>query len=192
MKGFLQSLGINIHNFVKNDPKLENRSLFDAKFCWHEKTFRSQSLNIWGLGIKTSLGIFGLKAFGKGLIKPLVKNPNFNFQKQDLIFKNYGMNQIKLWNLQECLDLGAWGLETTLDQLGPEDVSIHRSRILAPIITNKTSLSQERWDETNKTIKSQKMSWPWGLKPRNCIWSTWDQKTYEAVRFNVQHDKHTM
>ena len=25
-------LGINAHNFVKNDPKFENKSLFDAKF----------------------------------------------------------------------------------------------------------------------------------------------------------------
>ena len=39
---------------------------------------------VWGL--KTSLGQFGPKAFGKGLIKALVKNPVSNFHKQDLIF----------------------------------------------------------------------------------------------------------
>ena len=39
---------------------------------------------VWGL--KTSLGQFGPKAFGKaGLIKALVKNPVSNFHKQDLI-----------------------------------------------------------------------------------------------------------
>ena len=36
------------------------------------------------------------------------------------------------------------------------------------------------------------MSSTWGLGPRNYIWVTWDQKTYEAVRLNVQHDKRTM
>ena len=38
-------------NFVKNDPKFENKSLFDAK-CYgarHEKLFRSQNSDIWGL-----------------------------------------------------------------------------------------------------------------------------------------------
>ena len=37
-------------------------------------------------GLKTSLGQFGPKAFGKGLIKALVENPGSNFHKQDLIF----------------------------------------------------------------------------------------------------------
>ena len=39
---------------------------------------------IWNL--KTRLGQFGPKAFGKRLIKPLVANPSSNFYKQDLIF----------------------------------------------------------------------------------------------------------
>ena len=39
---------------------------------------------VWGL--KTSLVQFGPKAFGRGLIKPLVKNPGSNFHEQDLIF----------------------------------------------------------------------------------------------------------
>ena len=29
---FCNFLGRNTHNFVKNDPKFENKSLFDAKF----------------------------------------------------------------------------------------------------------------------------------------------------------------
>ena len=41
---------------------------------------------VWGL--KTSLGQFGPKAFGKRLIKALVKNPSSNFHKQDLIFSS--------------------------------------------------------------------------------------------------------
>ena len=39
LKGFFCNfVGINILNFVKNDPKFENKSLFDAKFygAWHE------------------------------------------------------------------------------------------------------------------------------------------------------------
>ena len=39
---------------------------------------------VWGL--KASLVQFGPKAFGRGLIKPLVKNPGSNFHEQDLIF----------------------------------------------------------------------------------------------------------
>ena len=45
---------------------------------------KALTFGVWGL--KTSLGQFGPKAFGKGLIKALVKNPSSNFQKQDLIF----------------------------------------------------------------------------------------------------------
>ena len=45
---------------------------------------KALTFEVWGL--KTSLGQFRLKAFSKGLIKPLDKNPSFNFQKQDRIF----------------------------------------------------------------------------------------------------------
>ena len=41
-------------------------------------------------------------------------------------------------------------------------------------------------------MKSQTSFCTWGLKPRNYIWATWDQKTYEAVKRNVQDGKHTM
>ena len=53
-KIFCNFLGINTPNFVKNDPDFENKGLFDAKFHgnWHEKIFRSQSSDIWGLGPK--------------------------------------------------------------------------------------------------------------------------------------------
>ena len=45
---------------------------------------KTLTFGVWGL--KTSLGQFGPKAFGRGLIKPLVKNPGSNFYKQDPIF----------------------------------------------------------------------------------------------------------
>ena len=54
LKAFFNFLEINNHNFVKNDPELENKSLLDEKFyvACHEKIFRFQSFSIWGLGPK--------------------------------------------------------------------------------------------------------------------------------------------
>ena len=46
----------------------------------------SQSFDIWLCILKTTLGQFGPKALGKGLIKPLVKNRSSNIHKQDFIF----------------------------------------------------------------------------------------------------------
>ena len=31
-------------------------------------------------------------------------------------------------------------------------------------------------------MKSEIMSWPWDLGPRNYIWATWAQETYPAIR----------
>ena len=49
-------------NFVQNDQK--HMSLIDAKFS----DPKAMTCGIWG--IKTSLGQFGPKSFGKGLTKP--------------------------------------------------------------------------------------------------------------------------
>ena len=75
---FCNFLGINTHNLVKNDLKFENKSLFDPTFP------KALTFGVWDL--KTSLGEFGPKAFGKGLVKTLVQNPGSKFHKQDLIF----------------------------------------------------------------------------------------------------------
>ena len=45
---------------------------------------KTLTFEVWGL--KPSLGKFGTKDFGRGLIKPLVKNCGSNFHKQDFIF----------------------------------------------------------------------------------------------------------
>ena len=45
---------------------------------------KTMTFEVWDL--KPSLGQFGPKDFGRGLIKPLVKNCGSNFHKQDLIF----------------------------------------------------------------------------------------------------------
>ena len=42
------------------------------------------TFGIWGL--KSGLGQFGPKVFGKRLIKSLVENPSYHLHKQDLIF----------------------------------------------------------------------------------------------------------
>ena len=44
---------------------------------------KALTFSLWGL--KTSLEQFEPKAFGKGIIKPLVENPSSSFHKQDLI-----------------------------------------------------------------------------------------------------------
>ena len=60
---------------------MQNFIELDMKKFTDPKTL---TFGVWGL--KTSLVQFGPKAFGRGLIKPLVKNPGSNFHEQDLIF----------------------------------------------------------------------------------------------------------
>ena len=69
-----QNLKIRAY-LMQNFMELDNKKILDPK---------ALTFGIWGL--KTSLGQFGPKAFGKGLIKPLVENPSSNFHEQDLIF----------------------------------------------------------------------------------------------------------
>ena len=60
---------------MQNFMELDMKKFLDLK---------AMTFGVWGL--KTSLGQFGHKAFGKGLIKALVENLGSNFHKQDLIF----------------------------------------------------------------------------------------------------------
>ena len=60
---------------------IQNFMELDMKKFTYPKTL---TFGVWDL--KTSLEQFGHKVFGRGLIKPLVKNPGSNFPKQDLIF----------------------------------------------------------------------------------------------------------
>ena len=93
--------------------------------------------------------------------------------------KNHEINSIKSWNLKKCLDLGpknyiwpTWAQKMYLaispepwlqfSQTGPRFLKNHKIN-------------------HNKIMKSQKMSWPWGLGPKNYIWATWAQKTYPAI-----------
>ena len=56
---------MNTHNFVKNDLKLENKSLFDVIFygAWHEKIFRSQISDISSLEPKNYFRLFWAQTF---------------------------------------------------------------------------------------------------------------------------------
>ena len=65
---------------------------------------KTLTFGVWGL--ETSLGQFGPKAFGRGLIKPLVKNTGSIFTNRTSFFKNHGMNKMKLCNHKNVLTLG--------------------------------------------------------------------------------------
>ena len=69
-----QNLKIKAY-LMQNFMELDMEQISDSK---------ALTFGVWVL--KTSLGQFGPKAFGKGLIKPLVQNPSSSFRKQDLIF----------------------------------------------------------------------------------------------------------
>ena len=81
------------NNFVKNEPKFENNSLFDAKFYELDmKQFsdpKALTFGVWGL--KTSLGQSGPKAFGRGLIKALAPI----FTNKTSFSQDHEMNPLK-------------------------------------------------------------------------------------------------
>ena len=63
----------------QNVMELDMRKFTDPK---------TLTFGIWGL--ETSLGQFGPKAFGRGLIKPLVKNTGSIFTNRTSFFKIMG------------------------------------------------------------------------------------------------------
>ena len=82
----------------------------------------------------------------------------------------------------KALTFEVWGLKTSLWQFGPKFlcnglIKPLEMRTLASIFKNRTSFSQESWDESNKIMRSQKIYWPWGLGPKNYIWANWARKT---------------
>ena len=68
-------------NLKKRAYLRQNYMELEMKKSSHPKAL---TFGVWDL--KTSLGQFGPKAFGKGHVKALVENPGSNFHKQDLIF----------------------------------------------------------------------------------------------------------
>ena len=108
----IQKLKIRAHlmqNFMEHDMK----KLLDPK---------ALTFGVWSL--KTSLGQFGPKAFGKRLIKPLFENPSSNFHKQGLIFSRI-LRWIQ-WNHEiskTFLTLWPGTNKLHFGHLGPEDDS---------------------------------------------------------------------
>ena len=59
---------------------MQNFVEFDLKFS------NLKTLTFGVRSLKTYLGQFRAKAFGKGFVQPLVRKSSSNFHKQDLIF----------------------------------------------------------------------------------------------------------
>ena len=91
------------------------------------------------------------------------------------------MNPVNSWNLKKFLDLGVWGLEI-FEPFRPR-------RCIKPWVQNPSShfdKASMNLDESSRIIKSQKISWPWGLGLRNYIWATWTQKMYPTISTGTQ------
>ena len=81
----------------------------------------------------------------------------------------------------KALTFEVWGLKTSLWQFGPKFlcnglIKPLEMRTLASIFKNRTSFSQESWDESNKIMRSQKNYRPLDLVPKNYIWANWARK----------------
>ena len=75
---------------------LNIRAYLMQNFMELDMTFsdpKALTCGVWGL--KTSVGQFGSKAFGKGLIKAVNENPGFNLHKQNLIFSRIVRHPLK-------------------------------------------------------------------------------------------------
>ena len=82
---------------------------------------------------------------------------------------------------KKILPLGSGAYKLHLGHLGPKDVTSHKSRTLIPLFTNRTSFSPESYNQSNKIMKSQKISSHWGLESLNYLWTTRAQKSSQAL-----------
>ena len=87
-KIFWKLLGINTHDFVKNDPNFESKGLFEVKLhgTWHEKFFRSHRFHIWGLELENWFRAIWVQVLSQRTYQAYVQNLSCNFHKQDPIF----------------------------------------------------------------------------------------------------------
>ena len=137
---------------------------------WNLKTF----LNLGAWGFEATFGPMGLQDVPSHKSRTLA--PIFT-NRTSFSQESWGKSN-KLINSQKNLTFrtGAWELH--LSQLGPQNLSSHKSRTLVPILTSRTSFSQELWEQSNKIMKSQKKkkNWLWGLGPRSYIWVNWSTR----------------
>ena len=114
-----------MQNFMELDMK---------KFC-----YRSQNSDIWRQGPKIQFrAIWAQNSLPEVLlIKSLVKNPEFNFHKQDLIYLIImRLIQYNHEISKKVLNLGSGAQKLNFGHLGPENISSNRSRTLTPIFTS--------------------------------------------------------
>ena len=60
---FCSSLGINLHNFLKNHPIFKNTDLFYANFALCKYVSKKVAFGVWGL--RTRFGLIGAKRLKK-------------------------------------------------------------------------------------------------------------------------------
>ena len=109
---------------------------------------------------------------------------------QILKIRAYLMQNFMELDMKKILDpqgltSGVQGQKTNLGQFGPKYFG---EEFIKPYVQNpscnfhKQDIIFSRINKImNKIMKIQKISCPWGLGPRNYIWATWDQKTYQAI-----------
>lgn len=134
-------LGGNSHNYIKNHPIFENKSLFYAKILWSFKLntypilyYKKVSFGVWDL--KTNFGLTGPKRFTTS-----IKSRTFSqiFKKQDLILSTIiAWNPVKIENMI-YLHLGVWDLK-------PVTLS-HESITLTVIYRNKASFYSKKLNQ---------------------------------------------
>ena len=79
-----------------------------------------------------------------------------NLKTRAYIMVNFMELPVKRFLDPKALTFRFWGLKTSLGQFGPK-VFCKRFIKLASIFKNRTSFSQELWDESSKIMKSPKI-----------------------------------
>ena len=85
-----------------------------------------------------------------------------NLKIRAYLKENFMELDMKKFTDPKTLTYGLWGLNTSLGQfrLKASGIGLIKPLIKSPgfNFTNRTSFFQESWNESNKTMKSQKMS----------------------------------
>ena len=115
---FCNFLGINSHNFAKNDPKLRTYLMQNFMELDMKKFADSKALKfrVWGLEIWA----IWAQSLSQRTYQGISRESWLQFsQTRPHFLKNHEMSQLKSFNLKKCLELGVWGQETTFGPLGP-------------------------------------------------------------------------
>ena len=132
----IEPVGVSCHKSRTLAPIFTNKTSF-PQLSWDkcDKIMKPQKI-YWPISLGPRNYIWanwGQKAYPTKSAEPWLQ---FS-QKRPHFFNNHEINVIKSWNLKKFIDLGVLGLETTFGPHGPEDISCHKSRNIAPIFTKK-------------------------------------------------------